>query len=197
MDGLNVHGDRIADPWVFSRKLPEECCSCLYISMCPKMICCCVKYCVQIWSFYIRCLNFPKIQVVLAYFLSIQWIYHRYIVSIVLIYFWCRDIYVVFKTCFTKQSLFFKTKLFKVSITFVTTVLVGWLSQASVTGFIPSLFGMFVYNDFTSGVTSKQSFGMFFIFYLIFKRNLLSLLHIKKYFWQLVGDENQHTLKKC
>ena len=44
----------------------------------------------------------------------------------------------------------------------ITSVLLGWLSQASLTAFIPSLFGMFVYSDFTSRVTSKQSFGIFF-----------------------------------
>ena len=33
-------------------------------------------------------------------------------------------------------------------ITFVATVLLGWLSSASLTAFIPSLFGMFVYSDF-------------------------------------------------
>ena len=41
-------------------------CSWLYISMSPKMIYCCVKYCVQIWSFYVCFLNFLKIQVVHA-----------------------------------------------------------------------------------------------------------------------------------
>ena len=62
-----------------------------------------------------------------------------------------------------------KAKLFKVSIklknlmiTFVVIVLLGWLSYASLTAFIPSLFSMFVYSDFTSRVTSQQSFGMFF-----------------------------------
>ena len=56
-------------------------------------------------------------------------------------------------------------------ITFIAAVLLGWLSQASLRAFIPSLLGMFVYSDFTSRVTSKQSFGMF-VPYLIFEGNL-------------------------
>ena len=77
-----------------------------------------------------------------------------------------------------------KIKLFKVSIklknvmiTFVATVLVGWLSSTSVTVFIPSLFGMFVYSDFTSRITSKQSFGIFFIL-LNFLKEICSLSYI-------------------
>ena len=46
-------------------------------------------------------------------------------------------------------------------INFIAAALLGWLSQASLTTFIPSLIGMFVYNEFTSRVTSKQSFEMF------------------------------------
>ena len=56
-------------------------------------------------------------------------------------------------------------------ITFIAAVLLGWLSQASLRAFIPSLLGMFVYSDFTSRVTSKQSFGMF-VPCLIFEGNL-------------------------
>ena len=62
-------------------------------------------------------------------------------------------------------------ELFKVTIelknfmiTVVAIVLAGWLSSAFLTTFIPSLFGMFVYNDFTKRVTSKQLFGMLFTY---------------------------------
>ena len=53
-------------------------------------------------------------------------------------------------------------------ITFVATVLVEWLSYASLTAFIPSLFNTFVYSDFTSKVTSEQSFKLF-LPYLVFE----------------------------
>ena len=78
-----------------------------------------------------------------------------------------------------------KTKLFTVSIklknvmiTFVATILLVSLSEVSLTAVIPWLFGIFVYSDFTSRVTSKLSFGMF----LIFEGNLCCLLHMKEYF---------------
>ena len=37
-----------------------------------------------------------------------------------------------------------------VVITFIATVRFGWLSRDFLTAFIPSAFGMLVYNDFTS-----------------------------------------------
>ena len=48
LDGLNVDGDRINDHRVFGKEFSGECCSSLYISMCPKLIYCCEKYCAQI-----------------------------------------------------------------------------------------------------------------------------------------------------
>ena len=77
-----------------------------------------------------------------------------------------------------------KTKLFEVSIkfknimiTFVATVLLGWLSSAPLTDFVPSLFGMFVYGDFTSRVTRKQSFGIFFTLSNLCKKSVVSLTY--------------------
>ena len=45
---MKVHGDMIVDQWIFGRELSEECCSCLYMSICSKIRYFCVKYCVQI-----------------------------------------------------------------------------------------------------------------------------------------------------
>ena len=70
-DDVNVRGDKIADQRVFVRELPEEFCSCTYISMSPKTIFCCVKYCVQVRSSNACCLNSLKVQVVPGWFLSI------------------------------------------------------------------------------------------------------------------------------
>ena len=36
VDGLNMHGDMIADQRVFGRELSEESCSCCYMSLSPK-----------------------------------------------------------------------------------------------------------------------------------------------------------------
>ena len=77
-----------------------------------------------------------------------------------------------------------KAKLFKISIkcknvmtTFLATVLLGWLSWPSLTAFIPSLFGMFVYSDLKSRVTSKQWFGIFFTLSKFWRKSVVSLAY--------------------
>ena len=77
-----------------------------------------------------------------------------------------------------------KAKLIRVSIkfqtfinTFAATVLVVWLSYASLTAFIPSLFSMFLYSDFALGVTSKLRFGMLFTLSNFWRKSVVSLTY--------------------
>ena len=50
----------------------------VFIWMCQKSIYCCVKYCLQIWSLYVCCLNFLK------YFFLSSCLYHEYICSYII-----------------------------------------------------------------------------------------------------------------
>ena len=77
--GLNVHGHRITDQWVFGRGLSEELLLTLYINVSKNNILLCEILCSNL---IVLCLLFLKIQVVLAQFLSTSKIYHRHIVSI-------------------------------------------------------------------------------------------------------------------
>ena len=93
---MKVDGDMIADQWIFGRELSEECCSVFIYQCVEKNILLYEKLCSNlIVSFYVCCLNFLEMRVVLALFLSISWLCH--IISIVLIYFWCRDKNVAFQ----------------------------------------------------------------------------------------------------
>ena len=62
-------------------------------------------------------------------------------------------------------------------ISFVETVLLGCLSQTSLTAFIPPLFGMLVNKDFSSHVTSKLPSGTSSIWFRFWIKSFASLIY--------------------
>ena len=87
-----------------------------------------------------------------------------------------------------------KTKLKKVIITFADSITYLHFSYDSLTTFMPSLFGMFIYSEFLSNVTRRLCSGISFTLPNFFKK-ILSLWRMRVFPQLWVEGGNRHHLK--